>query len=126
MGEREGGGGGDNGRQREGERGTQFEAPICPSTVDLRVWSSTTLQVEQKSFPPDSCVVVGNFCCFSPGVTLVDALGFRNFAMMELELILSCQSRPTNERLTLYLLLLPGEGHHSLRPTPSYSTFLHF
>ena len=57
-------------------------------------------------------------CCwelllFFSGVTLVDALGFRNFAMMELELILSCQSRPTNERLTLYLLLLPGEGHHS-------------
>ena len=60
--------GGENGRQREGERGTQcrfngppaysancfmflcFETPICPCTVDLRVWSSTTLQVEQR-FP---------------------------------------------------------------------------
>lgn len=59
-----------------------FDEAICPSTVDLRVWSRTTLHVEQNNLSPDTWVEVENCSCLSFGVTFVGALDFKNFSIL--------------------------------------------
>ena len=67
-----------------------------------------------------TCVDVGNCYCRSPGVTLVDALVFRNFSMLELDLMLSVKVGQS----TKGSLLLPGAGHHFSRPTFNFFALL--